>query len=106
MYTEWPGIHSYEEINDRLFANPGRNDNIQDTQSKAKWHVPAHWRWLGQREYMWQPVVITVEKTLAEYRANLQVEQAKDCKTFSSSCEEEMEDQRWDLSTGRHARNG
>ena len=23
MYTDWPGIHSYEEINDRLFANPG-----------------------------------------------------------------------------------
>ena len=84
MYTEWPGIHSYEEINDRLFANPGRNDNIQDTQSKAKWHSPAHWRWLGQREHMWQlvdarvaPVVITMEKTLAEYRANLQVEQAE-----------------------------
>ena len=84
MYTEWPGIHSYEEINDRLFANPGRNDNIQDTQSKAKWHSPAHWHWLGQRDYMWQlvdarvaPVVITMEKTLAEYRANLQVEQAE-----------------------------
>ena len=84
MYTEWPGIHGYEEINDRLFANPGRNDNIQDAQSKAKWHSPAHWHWLGQREYMWQlvdarvaPVVITMEETLAEYRANLQVEQAE-----------------------------
>ena len=40
MYTEWPGIHSYEEINDRLFANPGRNDNIQDTQSKAALACP------------------------------------------------------------------
>ena len=84
MYTEWPGIHSYEEINDRLFANPARNDNIQDTQSKAKWHSPAHWQWLGQRDYMWQlvdarvrPVLITMEKTLAEYRANLQAEQAE-----------------------------
>ena len=84
MYTEWPGIHSYEEINDRMFANPGRNDNIQDTQSKAKWHSPAHWQWLGQRDYMWQlvdarvpPVLITMEKTLAEYRANLQAEQAE-----------------------------
>ena len=36
MYTDWPGIHTYAEINDRLFANPGRNDNIQDTPSKAK----------------------------------------------------------------------
>ena len=84
MYTEWPGIHSYEEINDRLFANPGRNDNIQDTQSKAKWHSPAHWQWLGQRDYMWQlvdarvpPVLITMEKTFTEYRANLQAEQAE-----------------------------
>ena len=103
MCTEWPGKHS-EEINDRLFANPGRNDTIQDTQSKAKWHSLADWRWLGQRDHVWQlvdarvaPVVITVEKTFAEYRANLRV----DCKTFSSSWEEEMEDQRWDLSTER-----
>ena len=28
MYTDRPGIHSFEEINDRLFVNPGRNDNI------------------------------------------------------------------------------
>ena len=42
MYTEWPGIHSYEEINDRLFVHPGRNDNIQDTASKARWNSPAH----------------------------------------------------------------
>ena len=91
MYTEWPGIHSYEEINDRLFANPGRNDNIQDTQSKAKWHSPAHWQWLGQRDYMWQlvdaqvpHVLITMEKTLAEYRANLQVEQAEIAKHSSA----------------------
>ena len=84
MYTDWPGIHTYVEINDRLFANPGRNDNIQDTPSKAKWHSPAHWQWLGQRDYMWQfvdtqvpPVRITMEKTLAEYRANLRVEQAE-----------------------------
>ena len=35
MYTDWPGIHTYAEINDRLFVNPGRNDSIQDTPSKA-----------------------------------------------------------------------
>ena len=84
MYTDWPGIHTYAEINDRLFANPGRNDNIQDTPSKAKWYSPAHLQWLGQRDSMWQfvdaqvpPVRITMEKTLAEYRANLRVEQAE-----------------------------
>ena len=89
MYTEWPGIHSYEEINDRLFANPGRND--QDTQSKARWHSPAHWQWLGQRDYMWQfvdaqvpPVRITMEKTLAEYRADLKVEQPEIAKHTSA----------------------
>ena len=91
MYTDWPGIHSYEEINGRLFANFGRNDNIQDTPSKAKWHSPAHWQWLGQRDHMWQlvdaqvpPVRITMEKTLAEYRANLQVEQAEIAKHSSA----------------------
>ena len=84
MYTDWPGIHTYAEINDRLFVNPGRNDNIQDTPSKAKWYSPAHLQWLGQREYMWQfvdsqvpPVQITMETTLADYRANLRVEQAE-----------------------------
>ena len=47
MYTDWPGIHNYEEINDRLFVNPGRNDNIHDTPSKAKWNAPAHlYYWL------------------------------------------------------------
>ena len=28
MYTDWPGIYLYDELNDRLFVNPGRNDNI------------------------------------------------------------------------------
>ena len=97
MYIEWPGIHSYEEINDRLFANPGRNDNIQDTQSKAKWH----------REHVWQlvdarvaSVVITMEKTLAEYRANLQGEQAEIAK-HSVRGKKKWETKRWDLSTER-----
>ena len=31
LYTEWPGIHTYDEINDRLFVNPGRNENILDS---------------------------------------------------------------------------
>ena len=77
MCTEWPEIHSYEEISGGLFAGPGR-------VAVARWHLPAHWRWLGQRDHMWQlvdarvaSVVITMEKTLAEYRANLQVEQAE-----------------------------
>ena len=27
MYTDWPGIYSYAQLNDRLFANPGRNND-------------------------------------------------------------------------------
>ena len=42
MYTEWPGIHTYAEINDRLFVNPGRNDNIQDTKSKVRRYSPEY----------------------------------------------------------------
>ena len=45
---------------------------------------PAHWHWLGQHDYMWRfvdagvaPVVITMEKTLTAYRANLQAEKAE-----------------------------
>ena len=93
MYTDWPGIHSYEEINDRLFVNPGRNDNIQDTSSKAKWYSPAHLQWVGQQEYMWQfvdaqvpPVRITMEDTLAEYRANLKLEEAEIAAHSSAPC--------------------
>ena len=78
MYTEWPGIHSYAEINDRLFVNPGRNDNIQDTQSKVKYASPVYWQWVQQWEYLGQfvdgqvsPVQIKMEDTLAEYRNNL-----------------------------------
>ena len=84
MYTDWPGIHSYEEINDRLFVNPGRNDNIQDTPSKAQCFSPTHLHWVGQQQYTWQfvdaqvpPVRITMGDTLAEYRANPRVEQAE-----------------------------
>ena len=84
MYTEWPGIHTYAEINDRLFVNPGRNDNIQDTKSKVRRYSPEYWQWMGQIEYMWQfldgqvlPVQIKMEDTLAEYHANLRKEQAE-----------------------------
>ena len=93
MYTDWPGIHSYEEINDRLFVNPGRNDNIQDTSSKAKWNSPEHRQWVNQQEYMWQfldaqvpPVQITMEDTLAEYRANLRIEEAEIAAHSSVQC--------------------
>ena len=84
MYTEWPGIHSYAEINDRLFVNPGRNDNIQDTLSKVKYASPVYWQWVQQWEYMGQfvdgqvsPVQIKMEDTLAEYRDNLCKEKAE-----------------------------
>ena len=84
MYTEWPGIHTYAEINDRLFVNPGRNDNIQDTKSKVWRYSPEYWQWTRQIEYMWQfldgqvlPVQIKMEDTLAEYHANLRNEQAE-----------------------------
>ena len=84
MYTEWPGIHTYAEINDRLFVNPGRNDNIQDAKSKVRRYSPEYWQWMGQIEYMWQfldgqmlPVQIKMEDTLAEYHDNLRKEQAE-----------------------------
>ena len=84
---------SYEEINDRLFVNTGRNDNIQDTSSKAKWNSPEHRQWVNQQQYMWQfldaqvpPVQITMEDTLAEYRANLRIEEAEIAAHSSAQC--------------------
>ena len=84
MYTDWPGIYTYEEINARLFVNPGRNDNIHDTPSKAWWHSPAHLYRLNQKQFMWQfvdaqvpPVRITMQQALEQYEADLMDEQAE-----------------------------
>ena len=54
LYTGWPGIHTYDEINDRLFVNPGRNENILDAKSKMWRNLPEYWQWMGQIDYMWQ----------------------------------------------------
>ena len=78
MYTDWPGIHTSVEINDRLFVNPGRNDNIHDTPAKVRWGSPAHTAWVHQQHYMWQfvdaqvkPVTITMQQALSQYEATL-----------------------------------
>ena len=82
MYTDWPGIHTYEEIDDRLFVNPGRNDNIHDTPAKVRSGSPAHTAWLHQQQYMWQlidaqvkPVQITMQQALIQYEADLREEE-------------------------------
>ena len=84
MYTDWPGIYTYEEINDRLFVNPGRNDNIHDTPSKAWWWSPAHMEWLSQKQFMGHfiaaqvaPVRITMQQALAQYETDLMEEQVE-----------------------------
>ena len=86
LYTEWPGIHTYDEINDRLFVNPGRNENILDVKSKVGRNSPEYWQWMGQIDYMWQfqdgqvlPVQVKMEDAtaIAEYQANLRNEQAE-----------------------------
>ena len=84
LYTEWPGIHTYDEINDRLFVNPGRNENVLDVKSKVGRNSPEYWQWMGQIDYMWQfqdgqvlPVQVKMEDAIAEYQANLRNEQAE-----------------------------
>ena len=81
MYTEWPG-YSCEELNDRLFINPGRNDNIHDTPSKAWWYSAEHLEWQRQQMFMSQyigaqlsQVKLTMKKTLADFEENLEEEQ-------------------------------
>ena len=83
LYTDWPGIHTYDEINDR-FVNPGRNENILDAKSKVGRYSPEYWQWMGQIDYMWQfqdgqvrPVQVKMEDAIAEYQANLRNEQAE-----------------------------
>ena len=50
MYTDWP----YAQLHDRLFANPGRNDRINDTPSQNGYHSPAYQDWQQQGLYMAQ----------------------------------------------------
>ena len=82
-YSTWTD-YTYDEINDRLFVNPGRNENILDSKSKVGRHSPEYWQWMGQIDYMWQfqdgqvrPVQIKMEDAIAEYQANLRNEQAE-----------------------------
>ena len=82
MYTEWPGIYSYDELNDRLFVNPGRNDNIHDTPSKAKYYSAEHREWQSQQVYMAYyigaqlgQVCLTMKKTLSKFEEDLAEEQ-------------------------------
>ena len=84
LYTDWPGIHTYDEINDRLFVNPGRNENILDVKSKVERNSPEYWQWRGQIDYMWRfqdgqvPLVqVKMADAIAEYQTNLRKEQAE-----------------------------
>ena len=52
MYTDWPAIYSYAQLNDRLFTNPGRNDHINDTPSPGGYFSPAYLEWQQQGLYM------------------------------------------------------
>ena len=45
MYTDWSDIHSYAQLNDRLFTNPGRNDHINDTPCPGG-YFPAYQEWM------------------------------------------------------------
>ena len=82
IYTEWPGIYSYDELNDRLFVNPGRNDNIHDTPSKARYYSAEHREWQSQQMFMayyigaqLSQVSLTMKKTLANFEEGLAEEQ-------------------------------
>ena len=77
MYTDWPGIYSYAELNDRLFTNPGRNDHINDTPSPGGYFSPAYYvEWEQQGLYTAQfvgsepcRITMTLEATLMRFEA-------------------------------------
>ena len=78
MYTDWPGIYSYEQLYDRLFANPGRNDRINDTPSRCCYYSPADQNWQQQGSYMAQflgyepcQITTTLEVILGKFKASL-----------------------------------
>ena len=82
MYTDWPGIYSYEQLYDRLFANPGRNDRINDTPSRSGYYSPAYQNWQQQGLYMaqflgYEPcrITMTLEAILGKFDTSLAKEQ-------------------------------
>ena len=83
MYTDWPGIYSYAQLYDRLFANPGRNDRINDTPSQSGYYSPAYQDWQQQGLYMaqllglYEPcrITMTLEAILGKFGPSLAKEQ-------------------------------
>ncbi len=73
MYADWPGIYSYAQLNG-LFANPGRNDHINDTPFSGGYLSPAYLEWQQQGLYMAQflgsgpcQITMTLEATLLKF---------------------------------------
>ena len=84
MYTDWPGIYSYAQLYDRLFANRGRNDRINDTTPcQSGYYSPAYQEdWQQQGLYMAQflgyepcPITMTLEAILGKFDTSLAKEQ-------------------------------
>ena len=78
MYTDWPGIYSYEEPYDRLFANPGRNDRINDTPALCGYYSWAYQEWQQQWWHMARflgnepcQVTMTLEAIQENYEGSL-----------------------------------
>ena len=61
MYTDWPGIYSHEELYDRLFANPGQNDRINDTPASCGYYGFSATS-LVKSELLWKPFWKTMKK--------------------------------------------
>ena len=78
MYTDWPGIYSYAQLNGRLFTNPGCNDYINDTPSPGGYFSSAYLEWQQQGLCMAQflangpcRITMTLEATLMRFEACL-----------------------------------
>ena len=81
MITEQAGNFTYEQLLDRLFNNPGRNDLINDTPYQgAYWHR-AYYNWQVQGRWMALAlqdgngtVLTTMEEILRKFEVSLLLE--------------------------------
>ena len=82
MYTDQPGNYTYEQLLDRLFNNPGRNDLINDTSYQGGcWHYAYHnWQsqWLFMSQFLQNGpchISMTLEAILNQFETGLSKEE-------------------------------
>ena len=95
MLVESPGCFNYGQLLERLFTNPGRNDQIDETPYRGHGAAELKCHWECQCNYMASllrsgrgTALLRIEDILQEFEATLMKEKAEDqeCKDKRAPC--------------------